>query len=173
MDTIVDNDEIKIMRFDLGQWSTNAYIVVCQKTNESCIIDAPAGAEEITDNLEGTSPQYILLTHSHIDHIGGLQLMKERIGAPLIVHKSDSQGLPYHPLKISHGDDRAGPGNLQFRALHTPGHTPGSMCFLIEQYLLAGDTIFPGGPGWTDTPASFKLIVRSIKEKIFTLSDET
>ena len=173
MDTIVENDEIKIMRFELGQWSTNAYIVVCQRTNQSCIIDAPAGAEEIADNLRDTSPKYILLTHSHLDHIGGLQVLQERIGSPLMVHKSDSHGLTYHPQKVISGDDTFTVGNLQIRALHTPGHTPGSTCFLIDQYLLAGDTIFPGGPGWTDSPASFKLIVRSITGKIFTLSDET
>lgn len=174
MEIIVCDNQVKITRFELGQWFTNAYTVVCQRTNESCIIDAPAGAEEMAENLKDTSLKYILLTHSHIDHIGGLRVMKERIAAPLILHKSDIQGgLPYHPQKVIDGDDTITVGHLQIRALHTPGHTLGSMCFLIGQYLLAGDTIFPGGPGWTDSPASFKLIVRSITEKIFTLSDKT
>jgi hydroxyacylglutathione hydrolase len=64
-------------------------------------------------------------------------------------------------------------GKLKFKVLHTPGHTPGSLCFLVGKYLISGDTIFPGGPGKTGTPADFKQIVKSLDTRLFVLPDDT
>jgi glyoxylase-like metal-dependent hydrolase (beta-lactamase superfamily II) len=63
-------------------------------------------------------------------------------------------------------------GKLKFKVLHTPGHTPGSLCFLVGKYLISGDTIFPGGPGKTGTPADFKQIVKSLDTRLFVLPDD-
>ncbi|MGB6339420.1 MAG: MBL fold metallo-hydrolase, partial [Candidatus Aminicenantaceae bacterium] len=64
-------------------------------------------------------------------------------------------------------------GNINLEVLHTPGHTPGSLCFIYDRYLFSGDTLFPAGPGRTSTPAAFEQIVRSLKEKIFPLPENT
>jgi len=64
-------------------------------------------------------------------------------------------------------------GKVKIKVIYTPGHTPGSVCFLIQDHLFAGDTLFPGGPGRTDSPEDFQLILKSINEKLFGLPDET
>ncbi|MDD4876023.1 MAG: MBL fold metallo-hydrolase [Dehalococcoidales bacterium] len=171
---IVEKDNnILIKRLELGQYGTNAYIVVCKKTNDSLIIDAPANANVLIDNLKGTNPKYILLTHNHMDHTGALSELRSKLQIPLATHTLDTDNLAPKPeLLLSNGDDLSC-GNLNFKILHTPGHTLGSLCFCISNYLISGDTVFPGGPGKTKSPDAFRQIIKSITEKIFTFSDST
>jgi hydroxyacylglutathione hydrolase len=170
---IVNDNTIRIEKLTLGPYETNAYTVVCQKTGESLVIDAPAGASEIIGNLEGTRPKYILLTHDHYDHTGVLVSLRSRLKAPLATHLDNSYQLKTPPEILLKDGDSLPLGNLKIEVLHTPGHTPGSICFRIGKYLFAGDTIFPGGPGRTETPDDFQLIIKSIIEKIFRLPDDT
>jgi glyoxylase-like metal-dependent hydrolase (beta-lactamase superfamily II) len=117
------------------------------------LVDAPAEAAEILKQLKGTNPRYILITHSHSDHIGALVELKST-------------------LLLDDGEEVSF-GNISLRVLHTPGHTPGSLCFLIGKHLISGDTIFPGGPGKTKSQADLKQIIESITSKIFVLPDDT
>ena len=173
MDVIVDSAELKIGRLELGSYATNAYIVICPQTGKSALIDVPAGARTIVKSLRGTQLELILLTHSHIDHIQGLRATRDRVMAALAVHKADIQKwLPFRPDIILNDRDVLTFGEVKIEALHTPGHTPGSMCFRIGQHLLAGDTLFPGGPGRTTDPEAFQLIIKPITEKIFILPDD-
>ncbi len=173
MDIIVDNSDLKIERLELSSFATNAYIIICARTGKSALIDAPTGALKIVKQLEGTHLNWILLTHSHIDHIGGLPAIRRRVAAPLAVHEADNQPwLPFAPDRLIDDGDIFEIGKLKIQAIFTPGHTPGSTSFKIGKYLLAGDTLFPGGPGRTTDPESFRLVVRSIIEKIFILPDE-
>jgi len=174
MDVIIDNRDIRIERLELGSWATNAYTVVCPRTGKSALIDVPAGATTIVKNLKGTDLQIMLLTHNHIDHIGGLKATRNRVFAPLAVHTADNQKwLPFLPEILLKDGDVIQVGDVTIEAIHTPGHTPGSMCFKVGGVLLAGDTIFPGGPGRTVSPDDFRQIVKSITEKIQVLPDET
>lgn len=170
---VAKDDNIQIERLELGPFSTNAYIVICQKTRDSVLIDAPAEAGTIIDRLKGTNPRYILLTHNHTDHIGALAELHSRLKAPLAVHASDAGNLPSPPEKLLSDGDTISTGNLRLEVLHTPGHTPGSLCFKVSHYLISGDTIFRGGPGKTLSPANFRQIIKSITEKIFVLPDDT
>ncbi len=173
MVVVVKDNNIQIERLELGPFGTNAYIVICQKTRNSILIDAPSEPSTIMNGLKGTNPKYILLTHGHGDHIGALAELRSRLEVPLAAHALDTGNLPSPPeMSLSDGDTISF-GNLEFEILHTPGHTPGSLCFKAGGYLISGDTIFPGGPGKTGSPADFRQIVSSITEKIFVLPDST
>lgn len=173
MAVIVKNKTLRIERLTLGPWETNAYIVVCQKTWTSVLIDAPAEADTILEKLEGTKPQYILLTHNHVDHIGALAELHSRLKVPLAAHALDSKNLEVKPeIQLDDGDTLS-VGDLSLDVLHTPGHTRGSLCFKVGRYLLSGDSIFTGGPGATRTPADLKQIIESLTAKIFVLPDNT
>jgi hydroxyacylglutathione hydrolase len=169
----VEDNVLRIEKLALGPYDTNAYILVCRKTGDSVLIDAPAEAEVIIEKLRGTNPGRVLLTHGHGDHTGALQEIRSRLGIPLAAHAADAGGLPSPPdLRLRDGDT-VPLGNLQLEVMHTPGHTPGSLCFKIGKYLLSGDTLFPGGPGHTGSPADLRQIVESITVKLFTLDDDT
>ncbi|MBA7640064.1 Hydroxyacylglutathione hydrolase [subsurface metagenome] len=91
----------------------------------------------------------------------------------MAVHPSEADVLPSPPdLTLADGD-LVNFGTVSLRVLHTPGHSPGSLCLLLGKHLFSGDTLFPGGPGKTGTPAAFEQIVNSITEKLFVLPDET
>ena len=170
---IVENGSIRIQKLTLGPYETNAYIVVCRRTNKSLVVDAPARAPEIIAGLDGTQPEYILLTHDHFDHTGVIVSMRSRLKAPLATHEASSYQLRTPPEIMLKDGDSLTLGNLRIDVLHTPGHTPGSLCFRTNKYLFAGDTIFPGGPGHTDSPDDFREILATITGKIFTLPDDT
>ena len=106
--------------------------------------------------------------------IPGLRAVRNKVLAALAVHPAeDRRSLPFRPdMELSHGDTLI-TGNVRIEVIFTPGHTPGSICFKIGKYLLAGDTVFPGGPGHTDNPDAFRQIIHSITSKLFTLPDET
>ncbi|RJP56107.1 MAG: MBL fold metallo-hydrolase [Deltaproteobacteria bacterium] len=172
--TIVAKDGIvQIERLELGTFGTNAYIVVCQLTKDSALVDAPGEAPKVMERLRGTNPRYILITHDHWDHLGALSQLKSELKVPIAAHPADSANLPSVPEILLNDGDVVTFGNVKLGVLHTPGHTPGSICFLTGNYLLSGDTIFPGGPGKTSSPSAFEQIVESITNKIFVLPGDT
>lgn len=173
MTIVAEDNIIRIEKFELGPFGTNAYIVTCRVSRYSALIDAPAEENIIKDNLKNTIPQYILLTHNHMDHTGALSQLRAELKIPLAAHDSDARNLtPPAEILLNNGDT-VSLGEIEFTVLHTPGHTQGSLCFLVGHYLISGDTIFPGGPGRTSTPYDFKQIINSITEKIFVLPDDT
>ena len=154
-------------------FGTNSYVIICPLTGESVAVDAPAEAGEILKRLEGTHPRFILITHTHMDHLGALSELKSGLRIPVAVHPLDARGLPLKGEILLSDGDTVSFGVIKLRVLHTPGHTPGSLCFLTGRYLISGDTIFPGGPGKTGSPTALKQIIESITSKIFKLPDET
>ena len=173
MVVVVKDDNIQIERLELRPWGTNAYIIICLQTGDSVLVDAPADASTIMKRLQGTNPKYILLTHSHFDHIGALSELRSKLKVPLAAHAADSAGLPSLPEMLLNDGDVVSFGKVKLEVLHTPGHTSGSLCFKIGKYLISGDTIFPGGPGKTKSPADLRQIIKSITDKILVLSDDT
>jgi glyoxylase-like metal-dependent hydrolase (beta-lactamase superfamily II) len=173
MPTVVNNSNIRIDKLTLGPYETNAYIVVCRRTGESLVIDAPARASAIIAGLNGSRPRYILLTHDHYDHTGVLVSLRSRLKVPLATHEASSWQLKVPPEIYLKDGDSLEFGKLKIDVLHTPGHTPGSLCFKVRKYLFVGDTIFPGGPGHTDSPDDFQEILASIIDKIFRLPGDT
>jgi glyoxylase-like metal-dependent hydrolase (beta-lactamase superfamily II) len=173
MAVVVRDDNLQIERLQLGPFGTNAYVLTCRQTGDSALVDAPAEASKIADRLEGTNPRYILLTHNHIDHIGALSELRSKLRIPLAAHTADGMTLSPPPEIQLNDGDIVSFGNIRLEVLHTPGHTPGSLCFKTGKYLLSGDTIFPGGPGKTWSPADLQQIIESITSKIFVLDDDT
>ena len=172
MAIIVKDEYIQIDRLELGPFGTNSYILICQKTNESVVVDAPGEAGMVVERLKETQPKYILMTHDHFDHIGGLVELRSALEIPVAAHLADANDLPLEPdLLLSDGDEIF-IGTNKIRVLHTPGHTPGSLCFFTDKYLIAGDTLFPGGPGKTQSPDDFRQIIESITEKLFELPED-
>jgi hydroxyacylglutathione hydrolase len=173
MSDVVDGGDIRIIGLELGPYQTNCYIIVCKASGKSLLIDAPAESETILKHLEDTNPVCIAITHNHIDHIDALLDVRTKLHIPVAVHPLDAPGLPC-PAEIRLQDgDTLDVGPLKIKVMHTPGHTPGSICLSTGKYLLAGDTIFPGGPGHTSTPSDFRQIVQSIESRILPLPDNT
>ena len=172
MSVVVNDEDIRIEKLQLGPYGTNCYVVVCNRTKESLVVDAPADVEKIVEKLQGTQPKYILLTHDHMDHTGALEGLRSELNVPLSAHALDSSQISPSPEISLKDGDIISLGALVFEALHLPGHTPGGLCFKTGVHLFSGDTIFPGGPGKTWSPANFKQLVDALKSKIFVLSDD-
>ena len=173
MVTIEQDDRIKVVKLEIAPFGTNAYVATCLATGDSVLVDAPGEPQRIEQALRGSTPRYILMTHGHIDHVGALVELRSRLGVSVAAHEADARTLPVPPDILLNDGDEITFGNVKLKVLHTPGHTPGSLCFFMERYLISGDTIFPGGPGKTGSPGDLKRIIESITAKIFVLPDET
>lgn len=174
MPTLVNEPDLRIEGIQVGPWENNVYIVVCPRTNESVIVDPCNEAEKILDAVKGTRVTRILMTHGDRDHWLALDQVKAAHDVPLGIHPDDADMLPRRPDFLLHDGDEIAVGNVRLRTIHTPGHTPGGVCFLTGKHLIAGDTLFPGGPGKTGRrPGDFEQIIASIRDKLFVLPDDT
>jgi hydroxyacylglutathione hydrolase len=173
MAIITKNESIQIDRLILGPYGTNCYILTCLETGESLLVDAPAEASEILETARGSHPRYLFITHNHGDHTGALSELKSKLNIPVAAHRLDAGRLPLKPEILLEDGQEISLGKMRLKVLHTPGHTPGSVGLLAGKSLIAGDTLFPGGPGHTRTPADLKRIIESITQKILVLPGDT
>ena len=150
---------MKLTALTVGSIETNCYIVYDEETKGAVVIDPSDDAELVEARIAalGLTPRAILLTHGHFDHGGDVGRLLARWPAPVYCHPAD-RALPSwltHGLSADvdlHDGDELDFDGLRFRVLHTPGHTPGSVCFLCGTLLFAGDTLFAGSCGRTDLP---------------------
>jgi len=180
---------ITIQCFTLGELHTNSYVVTDDETF-SIIIDPGENPFEIMDFVRKRKVDYILLTHCHFDHIAGLTLVKEYTDASVVVHQSEAEWLLDPSLNRSietkspivsewpdillQGDELIQCGALTIKAIHTPGHSPGSTCFLLNgKYLFTGDTLLSGVVGPTNIPFGDRDRLKdSIRSRLFCLPGE-
>lgn len=173
---------------------TNCYIVLDEKSKEIMVIDPAGDVDKINDmiNILGGNLKYIYLTHCHGDHITGVSELKNNCGGKILIHRDDAEGLndatvnltPYiRKEKIElEADSRVDDndlihlGDLEFKVIHTPGHTKGGTALYCEKEkcLFSGDTLFRGTWGRTDLPTSnLESIIESITKKLMILPGET
>ncbi len=166
------DDEIRIKKLEIPPFGTNCYIVACPKTSQAVILDTPGEAAKILAEAADVSVSYIIITHSHPDHLGAFEEVREKLKARVAIHANEAANLP-SPTDLTLVDgDMVNFGTVSLNVLHTPGHSPGSICLFTGPHLFSGDTLFPGGPGHTPNPTAFDQIVKSIKKKLFALPDE-
>ncbi len=171
---IADDENIRISKLDVGgtTWP-NSYLVRCLQTGESALIDISGKTETIIDQTKNETLKYILMTHNHNDYVPALAKLKSAMKISVYGQAEDFDKYLI-PLDMELKDgDMITFGKLKVKAIYTPGHTKGSCCFLVEKYLFSGDTLLPGGPGYTASPADFERIMRSLTERIFVLPDDT
>lgn len=180
--------------FPVGPLQCNCSIIGDEASREALVIDPGDEISEILAIIQKHNFQVkqIVITHAHIDHVGGAMKLRQATGAPILINENDYALLKMldvqaawigmqDPGKVEVADslgesDTVKAGALSAKVMHTPGHTEGSIClyFPTEKTLIAGDTLFAGSIGRTDLPGgSFEKIIRSIRGKLLTLPDET
>lgn len=166
--------DIELKQFSGGSYNNNVYMLVDPESNESVVFDAPLDVERVIRDLDGTSIKYILMTHCDADHVTVLKELKRATSAPIGVHPAEADRLPVAADFELHDGQEIPLGPHTIRALATPGHSPGGMSFLVDDILIGGDTLFPGGPGNTKRPdGDFDQIIDSIRTKLMVLPDNT
>ena len=157
----------------LGPLGNNAYLIQDSESRATLIVDAPAESEQVLEALGDDDAERIVVTHRHQDHWGGIDVLKAGTGAQVLTHADDRE--PYAAQvdgTLADGEELA-VGGLRVRVIHTPGHTPGSICLLVNDRLISGDTLFPGGPGRTRSNEDLQQEIESITSRLFKLPDDT
>lgn len=183
---------MKLKQFVIGEIEVNCYLLM--EKNQAILIDVSFNPSSIEDYIikNNIELKAILLTHAHLDHIGGLEQMRNKFSAPVYVHKSEEKWLTDPSLNGSKsityfGDIKCEPADIvlkeegilhiadfEVEVIHTPGHTPGGISYYINEKLFSGDTLFKSSIGRTDLyGGDSKQLVKSIKDKLFSLNDET
>lgn len=181
-----------VVRLTVGALQENCYLYACPQTREAVIIDPGDEAQRIIKTIRKHSlvPRYILNTHGHFDHIGAIDAVSEEYPVPLAIHEADAfmytseemaRMIGRRPplvkrkpdLFLKEGD-HISIGTLTLEVLHTPGHSPGGVCFVSRPYhVFSGDTLFYRGIGRTDlVGGSFEQLAEAIRTKLYTLEDD-
>lgn len=174
----------------LPEFDTNTYLLWDEASREALIIDPANASEELVDAVKELNLKYIVNTHGHGDHIGGNGFMKQHTNARLAIHELDEPMLndPVKNLSTYWGSDLRSPvadlllqdgdelalGSRRIKIIHTPGHSRGGICLLVDDLLFSGDTLFCQSIGRTDLPGgNYSTLIESIKTRLLILPGNT
>jgi hydroxyacylglutathione hydrolase len=188
---IINDDKLILECFEVGPFMVNTYLLGCAHTKKAAVIDPGAEGDLLLSRCEelGLTVQYIVNTHGHVDHILDNGLIKQKTGALIIIHSDDAPMLTdaRHNLSAYFSEPRTSPpadlffqegtpfvlGDLTFDVLHTPGHSPGSVCLVNDTIAIVGDVLFNDSVGRSDFPGgSHELLIQNIKEKLLPRGDQ-
>lgn len=182
---------IMMRQFYTGPLYVNTYLVYDNERKNAFIVD-PGGVSPALDSfieMNKLKVDFIILTHGHGDHIGGVEAYRNKFNAPVYAHKDEKEMLTSPEYNSSRGmfgkpiafmadkwlndGDEIPFGDTKLKIIHTPGHSPGGICILVDKWLFSGDTLFAGSVGRTDFPlCSTNSLFESIREKLFVLDDD-
>jgi glyoxylase-like metal-dependent hydrolase (beta-lactamase superfamily II) len=170
---------LTINKLAVGPMDNNAYLLRCAATGDGLLVDAANEPDRLLELIGETPLRTVVTTHQHGDHWQGLAAVVEATGARTIAHPLDAPGLPV-PVdeQVEHGGTVA-VGAATLQVIHLRGHTPGSIALLYQEpagipHLFTGDSLFPGGPGKTTSPADFGSLMDDLEARVFgTLPDDT
>ena len=163
---------IEVHKIVVGPVDNNVFVIRCTETGEAVLLDAANEHDRLLELCETLGVRTVLETHGHWDHIQAIPAVRDA-GYQVGVTAEDAAMLPSYDYLLE-DDTVVDIGRLRIRTVHTPGHTPGSMSFHVENtpLLFSGDTLFPGGPGATQFEGGdFDLIIKSIEDRIFRVFD--
>jgi glyoxylase-like metal-dependent hydrolase (beta-lactamase superfamily II) len=172
----VDDSRFEIHKLVVGPYDNNVFVLRCKETGEGVLLDAANEHDKLLELAQRLGVKRVLETHGHWDHIQAIPAMREA-GYQVAVTQLDAPRLGDLGYDVFLDDAEViEVGRLRLHAIHTPGHTEGSICFKVEgaPILFSGDTLFPGGPGNTSFEGGdFPTIIQSIESRLFTLPPDT
>jgi len=169
-----ETSDVRIDKIVVGPYENNVFVLRDKRTGDAVLVDAANEHELLLEVSKATGVRRVLTTHGHFDHIQAVTQMRDA-GIDVGIATEDAKMLPAYDFTIP-DDDVIEVGDLRLRTIHTPGHTPGSTCFLLDGHpiLFSGDTLFPGGVGNTTFEgADFSTIIQSVDRRLFTLPPGT
>ena len=155
------DDSLHVRKVAVGAYENNVYVLVAG--GEALIVDGADDPDRIVSLVEGLTVTGIAQTHNHFDHVAALPALIETFSVPVYAHPADPPPVPFTAIGEAHV---LTVGDVMVTALHTPGHTPGSLCYASDGFLFSGDTLFPAGPGKTGDPERFAEIMGSL-DRVF------
>lgn len=167
-----EDGQAEIHKLVVGPYDNNVFVLRCKATGDAVLLDAANEHDKLLELCKRLGVRTILETHGHWDHIQAVPAVRDA-GFEVGVTAADAEMLPSYDYLLE-DDTVIDVGRLRLHTILTPGHTPGSICFLVEgsPVLFSGDTLFPGGPGATKFPgSSFEKIIESIEGRLFSTLD--
>ncbi|MFZ7127190.1 MAG: MBL fold metallo-hydrolase [Desulfobacterales bacterium] len=163
-----------IRQLEVGTMDNFCYLVGCDQTRKALVIDPGGVAASIVAEArkENLVIETIVNTHRHADHTAGNADLKALTGANVLIHTLDADGYPQADVLLS-GEEILEVGEISFRVIHTPGHTPGGICLYAEGHLFTGDTLFVGDSGRTDLPGGDRPTLGASIRRLMELPDDT
>ncbi|HEV2028344.1 MAG TPA: MBL fold metallo-hydrolase [Candidatus Dormibacteraeota bacterium] len=160
--------KLSILKVKLDR-EVNGYVVADSSTKEAVVIDPGLPVEKIAEQLKGFTVRYILATHCHPGHVAGKDALKEITGGETALHSADAKQFLRSADRYLLDGDELEFGEFKLTVLHTPGHTPGSVCFLVANHAFVGDTLLAGGIGKQTPETDLRRQMMSIGTKLLRL----
>lgn len=179
---------MKVISEKFGSMDNNCCLIIDEKTNQSALVDCNEFSQKMIDMIGDTDLKYILLTHGHFDHIIGVKSVKEKYGAQVVISKEDEPMLNSSKLSLAvfcnapqnnvdadiivKDGDEITLGEIKIKVMATPGHTSGSVCYIAENCIFSGDTLFYCSCGRTDFPSGSPEQMMSSLQKLKALDGD-